>query len=80
MKHPRETDFSIKKLEASVVAAFIPTNSTYTFSRLTHPDDISRHGPISRDPTVWHAKGNTGEYVGDEVLNVAYALALRNAL
>jgi hypothetical protein len=80
LKHPAETNFEVKKSEANVVAAFRPTNSTYTFSRLADQDDIARQGPISREPIVWHAKGDTGDYVADEVLCMAYALALRFAL
>jgi hypothetical protein len=57
----------------------LPTQSYYTFTRLADPNDIKRFGPVSPEPDgVDHAgpSGDTGDYRSDQVLAMAYSLAV----
>jgi len=74
MKHPARSDFHVVVTEAGVSATFNPTNSTYSFHRLADGDDIARLGPVSF-AGVQHAGRNTGDYVPQEVQDMAQRLA-----
>ncbi len=77
MKHPTPSDFTVEAKEAYVSVIFKPTDSHYNFGRLADPEDIARHGPLSR-PNVRHGKtGDTGEYPEHEVAQMAHTLAVK---
>jgi hypothetical protein len=81
MKRPTKVNFIVKVLEGggSVEVLFKPTQSYYTFYRLADPNDIKRFGPVSPEPDgVRHAgrSGDTGDYRSDQVLAMAYSLAV----
>lgn len=75
MKHPKKDDFETETSDASVVATFMPTNSEYTFTRPADAADISKFGPVSLEPTVWHPAGDTGDYSAAEVQRMALSVA-----
>jgi hypothetical protein len=78
MKHPTPSDFAVDVSEAHVSVAFRPSDSHYSFGRLADPDDIARHGPLSRSPSVRHGPtGDTGDYPPDEVAELAHTLAVK---
>src|SRR5215468_10167808 len=56
MKHPTPSDFIVNVEEGNVSVIFKPSDSYYSFGRLADPEDIARHGPLSRSPNVRHAK------------------------
>jgi hypothetical protein len=76
MKHPVESDFDTSVTEAGVTVTFKPTNSIYSFYRLADTGDIARLGPVSPGH-VRHAgpTGDTGDYVPNEVQDVAQRIA-----
>jgi hypothetical protein len=80
MKHPVESDFDTSMTEAGVIVTFKPTNSVYSFYRLTDADDIARVGPISPG-RVRHAgqTGDTGDYASNEVQDMALRIASESA-
>ena len=62
MKHPVKGDFNTAVSEAGVTVTFKPTNSVYSFYRLTDSDDIARIGPVcaptrSTRGTEWRHRG-----------------------
>ena len=66
MKHPARSDFATVVTEASVSVTFKPTNSIYTFYRLTAGEAVTRLGPVAF-AGVQHAGRNTEDYPADEV-------------
>ena len=72
MNHPVRSDFHIVVTEKGVSAVFKPTNSTYSFLRLT--GDTARLGAVSL-AGVQHAGHNTEDYAQDEVQEMARRLA-----
>ena len=74
MKHPGRSDFDTVVTEAGVSVRFKPTNSIYSFYRLTGSDDIARAGPVSY-AGVQHAGHNTQDYPPDEVQDIAQRIA-----
>ena len=56
MKHPTPSDFIVKVQESHVSVIFKPSDSYYSFGRLADPEDIARHGPLSRSPNARHTK------------------------
>ena len=72
-----ETDFEMQVLEAGVNVFFKPTNSHYTFLRLSNDKHVARSAPLSRDATVRHGgpSGDTGEYDAAQVFEMPYQLA-----
>jgi hypothetical protein len=78
MKHPTPSDFIVKVNENYVNVIFKPTDSDYNFGRLADPEDIARHGPLSRSPNVRHGNtGDTGDYPAEEVAQMAHSLAVK---
>ena len=78
MKHPTPSDFIVEAKEAHVSVIFKPSDSHYNFGRLTDPEDIALYGPLSRSSNVRHGKtGDTGEYLENEVAQMAYTLAVK---
>ena len=80
MKHPVKGDFNTAVSEAGVTVTFKPTNSVYSFYRLTDSDDIARIGPVAPQ-RVRHAgpSGDTGDYASDEVQAMAQQIAAEAA-
>ena len=64
MKSATDTDFEMQVLAGGVNVFFKPTQSHYTFLRLSNEKHVARSAPLSRDATVRHAgpTGDTGEY------------------
>src|SRR6516165_120538 len=54
MKHPTPSDFIVNVQESHVSVIFKPSDSYYSFGRLADPEDIARHGPLSRSPNARH--------------------------
>jgi hypothetical protein len=78
MKHPTPSDFIINVKESHVSVIFKPSDSYYNFGRLADPEDIARHGPLSRSPNARHAKtGDTGAYPPEAVAQMAHSLAVK---
>ena len=78
MEHPTPSDFIVEVEEGHVSMTFKPTDSSYSFGRLADPEDIARHGPLSRSPNVRHAKtGDTGAYAPEDVAQMAQSLAIK---
>ena len=78
MKHPTPSDFVVNVLENHVSVIFKPSDSYYSFERLSDPADIALHGPLSRSPNARHAKtGDTGDYPSEEVTQMAHWLAVK---
>jgi hypothetical protein len=77
MRPVTETDFETQVLEAGVNVFFKPTQSHYSFLRLSNDKHLARSAPLSRDATVRHAglSGDTGEYDPAQVFEMAYQLA-----
>jgi hypothetical protein len=48
MKHLTPSDFIVNVNESHVSVIFKPSDSYYSFGRLAEPEDIARHGPLSR--------------------------------
>jgi hypothetical protein len=48
MKHPTPSDFVVDVQESHVSVIFKPSDSYYSFARLSDPEDIARDGPLSR--------------------------------
>jgi len=80
MQHPVKGDFDTAVSEAGVTVTFKPTNSVYSFYRLTDSDDIARLGPGSPQ-RVQHAgpSSDTGDYASDEVQAMAEQIASETA-
>jgi hypothetical protein len=74
MKHPVRTDFDTVITEAGVRVTFKPTNSIYSFYRLTGSDEIARVGPVSY-AGVQHAGHNTEDFPQGEVQDMAQHIA-----
>src|SRR5262249_24233336 len=74
MKHPVRSDFHTAVTEAGVTVTFKPTNSTYSFYRLTNANDIARLGAVSF-AGVQHAGCDTENYPSDEVQEMAQRIA-----
>src|SRR5215470_12421615 len=80
MKHPTPSDFIVNVQESHVSVIFKPSDSYYSFGRLADPEDIARHGPLSRSPNARHTKtGDTGDYPSEEVAQMAHTLVKREA-
>ena len=78
MKHPTPSDFLVEVKEAYVSVIFKPSDSHFSFGRLTDPEDIARYGPLSQSPNVRDGKtGDTGIYPSDEVARMAHTLAVK---
>jgi hypothetical protein len=80
MRLPTEDDYETQVLEAGVNVFFKPTQSHYSFLRLSG-EHVSRFGPPSRNPSIRHAgpTRDTGEYDPAQVLEMAYQVALKAA-
>jgi hypothetical protein len=76
MKQPYEADFEIKHEGSNVIATFRPTGSRYSYSMLDK-SEWPKHGKLSKVPNVRHAgpHGDTDEYIGADVAEMAYRLA-----
>jgi hypothetical protein len=74
VKHPTRSDFATVVTEAGVTVTFKPTNSIYSFYRLTGSDDIARFGPLAL-AGVQHAGRDTGDYPSNEVQDMAQRIA-----
>jgi hypothetical protein len=74
MKHPARSDFATVVTEAGVSVTFKPTNSIYTFYRLTAGEDVARLGPVAF-AGVQHTGRDTGDYPTDEVQAMAQRIA-----
>lgn len=74
MKHPARSDFASVVTEAGVSVTFKPTNSIYTFYRVTTGEDVARLGPVAF-AGVQHAGRNTEDYPPDEVQAMAQRIA-----
>ena len=78
MRHPTPADFIVDVKESHVSVIFKPSDSYYSFGRIADPQDIARHGSLSRSPNVRHAKtGDTGDYPSEEVAQMAHSLAVK---
>jgi hypothetical protein len=78
MNHPTPSDFIVNVNESHVSVIFKPSDSYYSFGRLADPEDIARHGPLSRSPIAGHTKtGDTGDYPSEEVAQMAHSLAVK---
>jgi hypothetical protein len=53
MKHPVRSDFDTAVTEVGVNVTFKPTNSLYSFYRLTEAEDVARPRLIGTCPTHW---------------------------
>ena len=74
MKHPARSDFATVVTAAGVSLTFKPTNSIYTFYRLTAGEDAARLGPVAF-AGVQHAGRNTEDYPADEAQAMAQRIA-----
>jgi hypothetical protein len=76
MKHPGKGDFDTAVSEAGVTVTFKPTNSLYSFHRLTDSDDVARLGPVSPQ-RVQHEgpSSDAGDYASDEIQAMAQQIA-----
>src|SRR5215469_2939393 len=74
MKHPAKSDFASVVTETGVSVTFRPTNSIYTFYRLTAGEDVARSSPVAF-AGVQHAGRNTEDYPADEVQAMAQRIA-----
>jgi hypothetical protein len=70
MKHPLRSDFHTVATAAGVTVTFKPTNSIYSFYRLSGNEDVARLGPVSSGTS-----GDTGDYPPDEVRATAQRVA-----
>jgi hypothetical protein len=77
MKHPSPSDFVVDVKESHVNVIFKPSDSHYSFERLADPEDIARHGPLSRSPKARHAKTGDIGYPSEEVAQMAHSLAVK---
>jgi len=78
MISPTEHDFETQVLSSGVNVFFKPTNSHYSFIRLSAQNTVSRFGQLSRDARIRHdgPTHDTGDYDPNEVLEMAFQLAL----
>ena len=74
MKHPARSDFATVVTAAGVSVTFKPTNSIYTFYRLTAGEDAARLGPVAF-AGVQHTGRDTEDYPADEVQAMAQRIA-----
>jgi hypothetical protein len=70
MKHPARSDFATVLTEAGVSVTFKPTNSIYTFYRLTAGEDVAHLGLVA-----FAGVQHTGDYPTDEVQAMAQRIA-----
>jgi hypothetical protein len=78
MKHLTPSDFVVDVQESHVSVIFKPSDSYYSFARLSDPENIGRDGPLSRSANARHAKtGDTGDYPSEEVAQMAHSLAVK---
>jgi hypothetical protein len=78
MKQPTPSDFIVNVEESNVSVIFRPTDSDYSFDRLTDPEDMARYGPLSPSPNVRHGKiGDTGDYPAEEGAQMAHSLVVK---
>jgi hypothetical protein len=77
MLRPTEADFETQVFASGVNVFFKPTNSHYTFVRLSTDKRVARSAPLSRDASVRHAgpSRDTGDYDPAQVFEIAYQLA-----
>jgi len=78
MRHPVRSDFHTVVTEASISVTFKPTNSTYSFYRLTVANDLARFRPISF-AGIQHAGRDTEDYPSEEVEEMARQIASEHA-
>jgi hypothetical protein len=78
MRYPVRSDFHTVVTEASISVTFKPTNSTYSFHRLTVANDLARFRPISF-AGIQHAARDTEDYASDEVEEMARQIASEHA-
>jgi len=78
MRHPVRSDFHTVVTEASISVTFKPTNSTYSFYRLTVANDLARFRPISL-AGIQHAGRDTEDYPSEEVEEMARQIASEHA-
>jgi hypothetical protein len=77
MKRPTPSDFALDVRDTHVNVMFKPSGRSYTFGRLTDPEDIARYGPLARRLETHGGTGDIGEYPQDEVARMAYTLAVK---
>jgi hypothetical protein len=80
MKRPTDADFDAKLKGGAIEVRFTPADSYYLFARLADLDDIAQFGPVSREPSVRHARhGDLGDYSAHagEVVAKARAAAIK---
>jgi hypothetical protein len=75
-----EPDFEAQALAAGVNVFFKPTQSHYSFLRLSG-EHVCPSGPLSRNPSIHHAgpTRDAVEYDATQVLEMAYQVALKAA-
>jgi hypothetical protein len=77
---PSEADFETQVLSSGVNVFFKPTQSHYTFIRLSDDGHVSRSAPLSRDAIVRHnGSGDTADYEPTQLFEMAYRVALKAA-
>jgi hypothetical protein len=76
MKHPVRSDFDTTVSEMGVSVTFKPTNSIYSFVRLSDARDIARLGPVSPG-SIPHGgpSADTKDYDPDEIQDTAQRIA-----
>jgi hypothetical protein len=75
MKHPVKSEFDTAVTEAGVTVTFKPTNSIYSFYKLTNNNDIARLGPVWLSKVRHAGADDTDGYPSDEVLVMARRIA-----
>jgi hypothetical protein len=72
-KHLVESEFEV--IDGAVEVIFIPTNSHYTFSRLSNRRYIDEFSLLSADLRIQHAGQSRSSYTAPEVRYMAFRLA-----
>jgi len=75
-----EADFEAQALAAGVNVFFTPTQSHYSFLRVSG-EYVCPSGTLSRNPRIRHAgpTRDAGEYDAAQILEMAYQVALKAA-
>ena len=72
-RHLFESEFEVIPSDGAVEVIFIPTSSSYTFSRLSNRSDIFEFGLLSPDPRIRHT--GSSNCTTPEVRYMAFRLA-----